>query len=333
MDEVLDRILRNGSSRGSFRAGALAAASRFHRRRDRRWMPGRSRTASFTDIRSGAIGEQTSNSWLPDAKGPELGLPYCQRGSRRVGRPACSAHRQIGEGLGCGHGSNSQVGESDELEDAVSFRAYIEDLPMLHSWDGGKTWNSGGFSASQLKAVHGLIGAHFARRPVRVLETGAGNSTITFLHLDLDRLISIAPSADLRERILGYCTEHGIDTSRLDYRLERSEIELPRIALGSDPPVLDVALIDGGHGWPTVFVDFCYVNMMMKSGSLIFLDDVQIYAVAELSRLLEMQPGFALRDELGKLQVWEKEDDRRFLPEHSREPYIIKMTRRANERR
>ena len=68
---------------------------------------------------------------------------------------------------------------------------------------------------------------------------------------------------------------------------------------------------------------------MMRTGSLLFLDDTQIHSIAEVSRLLEQQPGFTLRDELGKLQVWEKEDNQPFLPEYSREPYILEMTRAA----
>ena len=86
----------------------------------------------------------------------------------------------------------------------------------------------------------------------------------------------------------------------------------------------DVALIDGGHGWPTVFVDFCYANMMMRSGSVLLLDDIQIYAVGELARLLEQQPGFTLKEEIGKLQVWEKE---------TASPLPTRTSRRAVHRR
>ena len=218
----------------------------------------------------------------------------------------------------------------------MGFAAFLEDLPLLHTWDLGKTWNTGGFQAWQLKRMHELLTERFSE-PVRVLETGAGNSTITFLQVpNLEQLVTIAPSAELRDRILGYCEAHGIGTDAMEYRLERSEIALPSIAFGAggqsppDPgPHFDAVLIDGGHGWPTVFVDFCYANLMMRKGSLLFLDDTQLYSVAEISRLLELQPGFTLREELAKLQIWEKDDNQAFLPEHSREPYIIEQTRIA----
>jgi hypothetical protein len=71
---------------------------------------------------------------------------------------------------------------------------------------------------------------------------------------------------------------------------------------------------------------------MMRAGSLLLLDDTQLHSVAELSRLLEQQTGFTFKEALGKLQVWEKDDDQRFLPEHSREPYLIEMTRRSDRK-
>jgi hypothetical protein len=220
----------------------------------------------------------------------------------------------------------------------MDFEAYLADLPLLHTWDSGETWNTGGFSAHQLRAMHALITAHFGGDPVSIIETGAGNSTITFLQLPLETLVSVAPAEALRDRIFAYCDSVGIDRSKLDFRRARSELELPKMVLGSetpgwgappDRPRFDVALVDGSHGWPTVFVDFCYANLMLHEGSLLLLDDVQLHSVAELSRLLLQQPGYELRDDLEKLQVWEKTDDEAFLPEHSREPYILEMTRRS----
>lgn len=222
----------------------------------------------------------------------------------------------------------------------MAFETYLGQLPLLHSWDGGETWNTGGFSPAQLRRVHEIVTATFPDRPVRVIETGAGNSTLTFLHLDLEQLVTIAPSDTLRDRILAAAGERGIDTAPLSFRVARSEFELPRMVLGADrggwrPPVdrpmFDVALIDGAHQWPNVFVDFCYLNLMLGAGGLLLVDDVNLHSVAELSRLLEQQPGFELRHDLEKLQVWEKTDDEPFLPDHSVQPYIMARTRQAEQ--
>jgi len=214
------------------------------------------------------------------------------------------------------------------MAQADDFKIYLEDLPLLHSWDGGETWNTGGFNPRHLQVVFDHLVAHAPANPA-IVETGAGNSTLTFLHLDPRRLVAIAPAADLRDRILDYCQSHGLDSSGLDFRVDRSELVLPPLAF--DGAVFDVALIDGGHGWPTVFVDFCYMSMMLRRGGILVLDDLQIHSVAELSRLLAEQPEFELAEDLGKLQLWHKTTDRPFLPEHSRQPYILSKTRRRGD--
>lgn len=208
----------------------------------------------------------------------------------------------------------------------MTFESYLEDLPLLHSWDNGRTWNTGGFDRAQLRNIHDLALERFGRE-ARVIETGAGNSTITFLHLEPQRVVTIAPVERLRARILEHCAATGVPTGALDFRLGRSEVVLPEIALATPRPRFDVALIDGGHGWPTVFVDFCYFHMLLGRGGLLLLDDTQLHSVAELSRLLAQQPSFSLVAEWGKLQVWEKAVDDPFLPEHNGQPYIVEMSR------
>lgn len=209
----------------------------------------------------------------------------------------------------------------------MDFSEYLNDLPLLHTWNNGETWNTGGFNRSQLRKMHDLVESRYEGRSVSVIESGAGNSTITFLHLDLNRLVSIAPSRSLENRIREYCVTHNIDAAPLDFRADRSECQLPAIALSTATPNFDVALIDGGHGWPTVFVDFCYFNMMLGTGGLLLLDDTQLHSVAELSRLLDKQVEYELRDRWGKLEVWEKMSDEKFFADHNKQPYIVEKSR------
>src|SRR5687768_8835305 len=85
---------------------------------------------------------------------------------------------------------------------AAAFDDYLDNIPNLHSWDKGKSWNSGGLDRTHLAALHDLARAQ-AEHP-RLIETGAGNSTLTFLHAAPERLVSIAPDAALFERIERY---------------------------------------------------------------------------------------------------------------------------------
>ncbi|MEQ8841473.1 MAG: class I SAM-dependent methyltransferase [Acidimicrobiales bacterium] len=202
----------------------------------------------------------------------------------------------------------------------MQFEDFLNDLPLLHTWDGGETWVTGGFRPHHLQRIRELVIEHFPSGSVNFIETGAGASTLTFLQTSPGRVLSIAPDEELRDRITNYCADVGITVDSLEYVLDRSERALPPIAF--DNQRFDVGLIDGGHGWPTVFVDFCYVNMMMRRGALLIIDDLQLHSVAELGRLLEQQQEFELVEDLGKLQVFRKSVDRRFLPDHNGEPYI-----------
>jgi predicted O-methyltransferase YrrM len=224
----------------------------------------------------------------------------------------------------------------------VDFDTYLENPPLLHTWDDGATWNSGGLSAFYLRALHRVIRDHFGSHPLRIIETGAGNSTIMFLYLAPEKLVSVIPADSLRDRIVAYCDESGIDRTALDFRVARSELELPRMVLGTttsgwdapaDRPRFEIALVDGGHGWPTAFVDLCYLNLMLRPGGLLVLDDVRLHSIAEISRLLRKQPGYELRHDFLKLQVWEKTTDEPFLPDHGREPYIVARTQRLGHLR
>jgi hypothetical protein len=119
----------------------------------------------------------------------------------------------------------------------------------------------------------------------------------------------------------------NILTNTLDIRLYRSEIEFPKIALAQKEDIdkFDVALLDGGHGWPTVFVDFCYANMILKKGGLLLIDDIQLYSVKELVRLLHEQPEYECVSKIQKIWIWKKTVDAEFLPNEALEPYLMRM--------
>ncbi len=210
----------------------------------------------------------------------------------------------------------------------ISFEEYLENIPEIHFWD--NKWRTGGFQKHHLSTIASVVKEHTKNERLRIIETGAGNTTITFLFLNPQAMISICPDPKLKERIFEYCNNNAISTNALDIRLHRSEIEFPKIALtqrgGNDNDKFDVALLDGGHGWPTVFVDFCYSNMILRKGGLLLIDDIQLYPVKELVRLLHEQPEYEFVREIQKLWIWKKTVDAEFLPQEALEPYLRRMT-------
>ena len=211
----------------------------------------------------------------------------------------------------------------------ISFEEYLENIPEIHCW--GTEWRTGGFQKYHLSNMTSVIKEYTNGQNLRIIETGAGNTTITFLFLNPQTLVSICPDADLKVRILEYCDNNNISTNALDLRLNRSEVEFPKIAQFALAPTgdnvkFDVALLDGGHGWPTVFVDFCYANIVLKKGGLLLIDDIQLYSVKELIRLLNEQPEYECISKIQKVWIWKKTVDTVFLPQEGNEPYLKRMT-------
>lgn len=204
-------------------------------------------------------------------------------------------------------------------------QAVIAEHPLVHHdrhgqpKDGGLNRQMGERFIAELAPLEGF----------RIAETGSGLSTLVFLSLDPAQVISVSPDAELHERIRAEATARGIDLGPARFVVERSESALPLLAL-VEGVELDAAFIDGNHGWPAVFVDFCYLNRMLRVGGLLFVDDLQVFAVAQLVCLLRLQtPHFELVSIDGKMATFRKGLDLPWLPDWRLEPYIEQNTASA----
>jgi hypothetical protein len=210
----------------------------------------------------------------------------------------------------------------------VRIADYLKDIPLLHTWDGGETWTTGGFMAEHLQKLLTFLQEH-APEDSTMLETGAGNTTIALLLLQPRSLVSICPDQPLVDRIRGYCDAHGVDTRRWTPHVDGSEWVLPKLAdlSRATGPAVDFALIDGCHNWPMVFVDFCYIHYLLKRGGHLMLDDLHLHSVKELGRLLVESEHFRRALDLGKAVVLEKRSAERSFPDWAYQPYIARRTR------
>lgn len=209
----------------------------------------------------------------------------------------------------------------------LTIEAFTADVPKFHNWDG--VWSTGGFKGADLQRLHDLTRAQAQGAELRVLETGAGASTVAFLLAGATTVFSIAPNADLFERIRKFCRDNGIADAPLESTVNISELALPPLARKQHVAGLqvDLALIDGGHGWPTVFVDFCYANAMLRKGGLLLIDDIQLHSVKELARLLREEPSFAQEGNLTpKTLIFRKKTKARFLGDFGGQSYIQRRT-------
>jgi hypothetical protein len=198
-------------------------------------------------------------------------------------------------------------------------RALLADPPRLHDW--GRGWEVGGLTN---RIGERLITELDRYDSPRVVETGAGASTLLFCTLEPAAVTTIAPDAALRDRMLSAAAERGISTERLRFICDRSELALPKLAEAGDR--YDAALIDGSHNWPAVFVDFCYLNLMLPVGGTMFVDDVQLYSVDQLYNLLRKQEEYEYVGLEDKMATFRKVLDHPWLPEWRSQPYIEENT-------
>lgn len=157
------------------------------------------------------------------------------------------------------------------------------------------------------------------------LETGAGLSTI-FFALKEAHHTCIVPDAALVERIKEYCQARHVSTQNIRFCSGRSEEILPTLEIKN----LDLALVDGQHGFPVPFIDWFYSARRLKVGGLVVVDDTQIWTGAVLRDFLSREPGWELVGNFaGKCVVFRKLKE---FPENQVwfwQPYVVERSRQA----
>jgi predicted O-methyltransferase YrrM len=194
----------------------------------------------------------------------------------------------------------------------------LADPPALHRNRGGRTvdWAVAG---ELLRELDRRLGADR-----RTLETGAGLSTL-FFAIRGARHVAIAPDPDLMERVRRWCAEHGVDDGNLRLIAESSEQALPGLAC--EP--LDLALIDGRHGFPAPFIDWYYIDGLLKIGGLLVVDDTQLWTGAMLRDFLRGDPAWEDQGEIGgKTALFVKRADGSGRREWSDQPFMVAASRR-----
>lgn len=98
----------------------------------------------------------------------------------------------------------------------------------------------------------------------------------------------IMPDQAIADRIIKYCRSANIDSAQVDFIIAKS------CDVIHQTPELqyDLILIDGCHGFPSVFVDFCYAAKALKLGGTLIVDDLHIYTCDLLARFMESDPGW-----------------------------------------
>jgi hypothetical protein len=124
---------------------------------------------------------------------------------------------------------------------------------------------------------------------MKTLETGAGLSTIIFAANGCQHTC-IMPDNELADRIQAYCRSASIDTSNVRFIISKSCDVIHQM----DRAAYEITLIDGCHGFPSVFVDFYYAAKALTLGGTLVIDDMHIYTCHLVACFMQSDPGWSV---------------------------------------
>jgi hypothetical protein len=124
---------------------------------------------------------------------------------------------------------------------------------------------------------------------MKTLETGGGLSTVIFAANGCHHTC-IIPEQALADRIQAYCRSSCIDTSNVSFTIAKSCDVIHQVTYLE----LDLILLDGCHGFPTIFVEFYYAASALKLGGTLIVDDMHIYTANLIARFMQSDPGWKM---------------------------------------
>jgi hypothetical protein len=200
-------------------------------------------------------------------------------------------------------------------------QAILSNPPKLHELRGELTSDLriDDFTCSELSAR--------LKPGLKTLETGAGLSTIIFAANGCDHTC-IAAHPNQLGRVKEYCRSKGIETSAVNFIVAQSSDAIHRLPSSH----FDLILIDGCHGFPSIFVDFYYAAKLLKLGGTLVIDDLHIYTCQLVARFMQADPGWKMEIMTSRVALAIKIADtadeewinQRFIVQRSSRPSLMK---------
>ncbi len=140
---------------------------------------------------------------------------------------------------------------------------------------------------------------------MNTLETGAGKTTLLFIEKQTNHH-AITPSNDEIELIKQEAKKLGLNCSMANFHRGLSQEILPNLLEAQN---LDVALIDGGHGFPIPAVDWLYCAPKLKIGGTLIIDDIDLWTGKMLVDVLRGEPEWRFEEiKKGRTAIFTKID-------------------------
>ena len=149
----------------------------------------------------------------------------------------------------------------------------------------------------------GSVGAHGLRAiathadavgPIHhSVETGSGKTTLLFSHLSTDHQVF---SVDDGKSISQVRDSPLFRSENVTYIEGPTQVTLPRHKF---PDKVQIALIDGPHGYPFPDLEYYYFYPLVETGGLLLVDDIPIPSIARMFEVIKADDMFELLDVVG----------------------------------
>ena len=165
--------------------------------------------------------------------------------------------------------------------------SYLEQASRISAMDDAKLHGNGNVQWDASDAVLDWFKANL-KPGMRTIETGAGKSTLAFMAAGCQH-DTVTPSSTEVEAIRAEATARGLDPTSVTFHVDFSQNILPHLKGHED---IDVAFIDGGHGFPVPGVDWLFLAPRLKVGGKMLVDDVDLWTGAMLIDVLRREKGW-----------------------------------------
>lgn len=142
----------------------------------------------------------------------------------------------------------------------------------------------------------------------RSVETGAGKSTLFFSRISLSHTVF---AIDIGKSLTRVKESELLTPDVVEFVEGPTQVTVPAYSFGDK---MDLALIDGPHGYPFPDLEYYYFYPHIKQGGILIIDDINIPTIKRMVEIIKCDAMFAEIDVIGKTMFLRRTDAPLFDP-------------------
>jgi len=191
----------------------------------------------------------------------------------------------------------------------------------------GHVWGTGELAATGLPSTFFEFMDKVLTKESVSLEIGIGISTAVFA-ISSGNHTCVAPDPNEIERFKDYARNNNFSFDHIEFLCKKS-YEVWSDLKGRS---WDFILIDGGHGFPTPFMDWYFFTQGLKINGFIIIDDTHLSTCKTLKDFLIEEDSWKLVPPFSeKTVIFQKIKDFDYNKEFNQQPYILERTASLNK--